>query len=343
MGYALTGYPSRSDKRRRRIEHRFHAYDGDRRGRKGKERVQEKSSVEERRVVSLQDLPVEILERIYVFSQDLTLMRSLNKYFYHNLRPSTHLMAKFMWETYSLDLRELLADNKIYLGDDKAILVDSMFDSKIFFDFFRNNYYELPKLFYFIPGWCLNEDGSLIHPDVAVKVIMGLKSHDFPGRFYTAFDNFFLHGGMMDDLGYSFYFERGSHLVEDLLQWVFTEFPPYVKNYDQIEAAISVAYGLTSMSCDFSSGPLLVLLQVLFENKDPPRLQAFVDRLFEEETNDSRIKLFDTFVMNYYSEEADPEDLSDPMLWAELRRLSNMALIEIIERYGGVPQYDVFF
>ncbi|QLL34782.1 hypothetical protein HG536_0H01570 [Torulaspora globosa] len=349
MGYALTGYPSRSDKRRRQSQYRFCAYEDDRRRPKGKARARRKGTVEANGRVaqmktppsSLQELPVEVLERIFVLSRDLTLMPALNSYFYHNLKPSSHLLRKFMWEIYSFDYYDyeasVLRGKLSNFNENEVFLIDSIFDNRTFFEFYRDNYAELSKRVRgYIPRYCLEADFSMSHPDVP--------GYDFPERFYTEFDHLFLHKEMMNDLGNTFTFERVSEVIEGLLEWLFTEFPPYVKNYDQIHEAIVLVLDLGFPDyVDAPAGPLFALLHAVFENKDPQGLRAFADRLCEEEVEDSRIKLLESFLTRWYAEGESRDCLSDPMLWAELRRLSNMAVVEAIERCGGEPQYDIFF
>lgn len=353
MGYAVTGYPSRSDKRRRQTQYRFRAYEDDRRGRKGKERPKKKGGTEDRvgcmraPVTNLQDLPVDVLERIYVLSRDLTLMPALNSYFYHNLKLSSHLLGKFMWEIYTFDHRNLvLHEEACPIDEGKVVLFDTIFDSRIFFDYFRNNYSELSKrIGGYIPGYILEEDMSVpLAREEAIRLVMREAPYNFPSRFYNEFEHLFLHREMMSDLGTFFSFQLVSDLFEGLLHWLFTEFPPFVENYDQIHDTILFTLNLISEYRRFMPiDPLCVLLRTLFASKDPSRLRAFVDRLFEDETKDSRIKLLETFVTQWYTEEEASTRLSDPMLWVEIRRLSNMEVVEVIERCGGVPQYDMFF
>lgn len=296
---------------------------------------------------SLQDLPIEVLERIYVLTKDTKLMPTLNSYFSVNLKLSAHLMFEFMWELFTFDYRAHGLEDLIHCSHDpkKVVLMDSIFDDTRFFLFFRDNYFTFSDRVYgYLPTKYLKADGELTDQEIVLQQVNGDTYYDYPERFYTQCDNFFLYQDMMYHLSEIYSFERPYEPIEEIFKWVFTRFPPYITNWRQIDEAMSLALSMAPVDYEDrieTAEPLIALIYALFDNDSPEDLQVFSDRIVYSTTTDSRIILLEVIISKWHAyQEAC---LSDPALWRAVHKISNLQVVEIIEKFGGEPQYDIFF
>lgn len=356
MGYALTGHPIRTHKRRKQNTYcRCEDYEKETSRKSGRRRQTKRNRTSEedvtvsrlKRPQSLQDLPVEVLQRIFVLSRDMTAMPSLNRYFLYHLKLSTYLLSEFLWEFYTFDYKSVGLGDDIDCPEGRVFLVDSVFDDATFYDFLRDHYDELSEHIQgYIPKHYVKERLDEEEKDLIVTVANGDESYDFPERFYSDFQEFFLQCDMMIHLSGFFSFERPYEAIEGFFQWLFRVLPGYIECYHQINEIIShimIMAVVDEADRIESVDPLITLITELFDSQQPKALQLFLDELFDDDTSDTRIKLLESVLGRWYMVGEGRQCLSSPFLWTELRRISDMDLIETIEKFGGEPQYDMFF
>ncbi|CCD24177.1 uncharacterized protein NDAI_0C05180 [Naumovozyma dairenensis CBS 421] len=115
--------------------------------------------------INLQALPGEIIQRIFVLSQDVNSLPLVNKTFYRFLRPYPTLVSDLFWEKYLWDPFEFLSAHAL-LTDKNPVqrskvkyLSPTVFDDKFFTNYFIANYeYILPII------------NGFIHPNVEKNI-----------------------------------------------------------------------------------------------------------------------------------------------------------------------------
>lgn len=352
MGYATAGYPTRRHKRRKYAHQHFLILedidDGaprDINGKKRKGKVRRTNVVGKfrahDRITSLQDLPVEIIQHIFVLSQNTQSMTVLNKFFYQYLKPSHSLVYELLWEKFTFDPIGKSVPGSV-CPPGQVMMVDSIFSNDLFYRFLAHYHSSiLDRVFAFIPNG-LHEDFQVEHNlnDILCWLEKDV-AKDFPKVFYKNFDAFFSNKKFIIDISRYFTLLQPYTQLESLISWFFTEQSRFTVSelFPAINLILRIADIQTIHIC--SSTPITTLVEMLFVNKDTTELRNILED--SDETNWSRLDCIKHFLDEYYSGEGAKQYLSDPALWELLRNISNMELIDVIVEYGGDPQFDVFF
>lgn len=308
MGYAIAGYPTRRRKgQRHRVKLLQHPQEDVR-------------SIKKRRRKhgGLAELPVEIIQRIFVLSQNESLCLA-NKFFYTVLRPSGSLLGQMIWEKYIIDPSHYGLD----LGE-SLIMLETVFTSKIFTAYLEESAEILDHISRFIPVQVWQE----FEADADGNKILSWWEQDAPMDYPTVlrerFELLLDHPNLIRLLSQYFILKDPYNLLRDFIHWFFNS--GYSEGfYEAIELVLEVA---NVESCKiYSSEPLEALLQVLFVDQKSAQ----------------PLHVFRTFLNKFYASENAQEHLSDPSLWQLLRSMANVQVIDIIVGYGGQPHYGAFF
>lgn len=346
MGYALSGRPTREHKRRKHVPRYHHIVVKRKTSNKNKQK-RAKSLNEVSRETSLQapanfqDLPVEVIQRIFIFSGNTESLPYLNRYFHHHLKPSISLLYGLLWEKFTHKYE--LADN-IACGSNDVALIDTIFDNRLFFEFLAGNHCNiLSNILVIIPQSLARKDLDSSDTNQVIQLIRGKRFNDFPEVFYREFNLYFERPDFVTALHDFCRLERPYVLLKDLIHW-------YV-NQQKFSARLSNFFDVVSL--------ILTVADVEEQEMDSVvPLQALISELFSERPNENQIndnesslryqkersmELLTMFLKKFYTGDNASIHLSEAILWEDLRRISNMPLIDLIVKYGGEPQYDIFF
>ncbi|CCF58439.1 hypothetical protein KAFR_0E02870 [Kazachstania africana CBS 2517] len=346
MGYAMVGYPTRPHKRRRRVPHQdlFRIYyENNHLTRTKKRNIASTANHDNilfpltvHRKLTLQDLPTEIIQRIFVLSQEVDTMPILNRFFFHSLRVQPSLQLDMLWERHIFYPEEYNITE--YVGQDGKFLLKPIFFNNLNnIAFFYNNFeffnHKILKILS-KDTFAALEDGSF---DTSNEIDFNtFPSGDYPSIFYDNIGIFFKFEGIVELFKKYFTFENPSHLIAQIFNWLF---------YRQDRHTISQIFPILDSICstsDLSPDPLFEILQILFV--DNSNSDSYLCKLLELPTHEShellakKLKWVESFIFRYYSK--SNESLSDPNIWHLLKKISNVNLIDLIINYGGTPQYS---
>lgn len=373
MGYTLIGYPSRVHKRKKHARQprqiclsasRFESCDQSSVSRGANDELERPTKLF-KTPRSLQDLPIEVIQRIFAFTQDVGLMRSLNRFFYHHLRLTDSLLGDMFW-TYVYDpVADGLGD-RFHCPRDLVMVSGEIFDNEAVLRFLNRNDDILYKVWAFVEEEFVNHRLDESETESAILRLLdsttGMFRGDYPPSFYHEMGRYFTQETLLRALTRFFTLRRPHELAAKLFYWIFTSCTAYVKNYGDL---FNVLRLLESMSEDSAAEsweramPLETLVKVLFDSDRPVELQSYADDIVVNSLDsgdnftiggdsrfdgpvDSKIRILEQIVQFSYTNESALDSLSDYNLWVTLRKQSNMAVIELIEEYGGRPQFQLF-
>lgn len=369
MGYTVIGYPSRAHKRKKHVRQCHILPSDDQLARHtaspsvGVQEVERPTSPL-KRPRSLQDLPVEIIQRIFVLTQDANLMRSLNTYFNHNLQLTDSLLHE-MYKTYMYDP---VADGFIPRSScpeyNSIILSTALFHNEAVMSYLERNNSLLCKVWTYLDEELIDHKYSRPETKASIQRSLQLAKDgtlgDFPRSFYKKFGRYLTLQSLMHHLSHHYVLYEPFRFMEDFFRWVFTTFTSVVKDYGDILDVLNTVYEIGRRFIPETyegSSPLVTLIELLLESDRPLEVQTYADKLalnskdsdspFIEKSKlrgrvDSRVLIIEQVVQFYYTKEHIYPCLSDYDLWSTIRRINNMKLIEVIEKYGGQPQYSLF-
>ena len=408
MGFALIGCPSRPHKRRRVPQHVQNDYVRAycqarkikvRRTGIAKDKVQsmggtdisnasnnkcdwdpapirgttksQRYSVHIPRPKSLEDLPVEVIRKIFTLGGAPGQMALLNSFFHRCLRPDKMLLMDVLWEKYLFSPGCVVPHgNRHRFVVGKVHLVSQgLFSDGLLADFFVRYHSELiDQIDYFIGDSILEklEDQFLQSKDEKDfnlnfdKFIDNLKDReaitDFPAFFYKNFEIYFRYPDFLGKMNKFFTFQNVSSLISDLLRWFLLERDnsySLSELYSVIDTACTVSTDTTKQPHLESSDPLCTILQILYCDNHQRQTTATGESWertlrealnLEMESDAIRLEFIRQFLNRYYHPDRNKnarELLSDHMLWRLLKSISRVELIDLIEESGGVPQYGV--
>ena len=320
---------------------------------------------------SLEDLPVEVIRRIFTLGGAPGQMALLNSFFHKCLSPDKMLLSDIFWERYLLSLEHVVPRGYRYqftLG--KVLISQDLFSDDLLADFFVRYHSELiDQIDYFITDsiseklkdqFLQSRDGkdfdSNFDLDKFIDNVKDLEDGmtDFPAYFYKNFEIYFRYPDFLSKMNRFFTFQNVSNLISDLLRWFLLEqHRGYSLNelYRVIDTACSVSTNTTKQPHLESPDPLCTILQALYCNNRQRQNtgQSWKHILrktlnLEMESDTMRLEFIKRFLNRYYHPDRNKnarELLSDHMLWRLLKSISRVELIDLIEESGGVPQYGV--
>ena len=372
MGYILTGYSSRHDKRKKHalplhryasssinLQHHVHLLET---------RVSSKRPIsEDQRTIrlpakklrhhqklTLQDLPVEIIQHIFVFTKDEPSMVTLNRFFYSCLKPSFSLLSKIMWEKYLFDPLEFGVSNiKAY---SRNIVIPTLFEHETFFRLLLDHHPILLKnISHFLPRKhyqdMQNGDFDTSKElDLCSMNTEDTSKEDFPKNFYNNMHIFLTRRECVKSLGNHFTLKNPYDVISPFIEWFFqgidmqgTDLSPkftFVSLFESIDLILYVS-GSTVQKLASIEPLTTVIFLLYFTYADS--LGSLNFEFFLQ--NRSRLQLIEKFILKYYYNPSLTENelLSDNTIWDLLRRVSDLKLIDLVVKCGGRPQYGVMF
>ncbi|AJU88733.1 AHL_G0011130.mRNA.1.CDS.1 [Saccharomyces cerevisiae] len=372
MGYIFTGYSSRHDKRKKHVlplhqyalssinlQHHVHLFDTailskrpileeDR-----PTRFQTKKP-RHRKKLTLQDLPIEIIQHIFIFTKGEPSMVALNKFFYSCLRPSFSLLSRIMWEKYLFDPLEFDVDNiKANAGN---IVIPTLFEHETFFKLLLDHHIVLLKsISHFLPR---KHYQDMQNGDFDTSKELDLcsintedtKKEDFPKNFYNNMHIFLTRRECVKSLGNHFTLKNPYDVISPFIEWFFqgidmqgTDLSPkftFVSLFESIDLILYVS-GSTVQKLASIEPLTTVIFLLYFTYADS--LGSLNFEFFLQ--NRSRLQLIEKFILKYYYNPSLTENelLSDSTIWDLLRRVSDLKLIDLVVKCGGRPQYGVMF
>ncbi|CAI4058652.1 uncharacterized protein SKDI_04G4640 [Saccharomyces kudriavzevii IFO 1802] len=372
MGYIVTGYSSRHDKRKKHVLplHQYAASSMNlqrhvdlfeapvfyKRALSGGNKLAKihAKKLRHHRKLSLQDLPIEIIQHIFIFTKGEPSMVTLNWFFYSCLRPSFLLLSKIMWERYLFDPLEFGVENiKANPGN---IVIPTLFEHKTFFKLLLDHHHILlQSISHFLPRKHYQDmqDGDFDASkelDLCSMSTGNAEKEDFPMNFYYDMQIFLTHKECVKSVGNHFALKNPYNVISPFMEWFFQSveirgagiaskltFDLFLESIDLI------LYVSGSTTQKFTSiEPLSTLVFLLYFTYDnvlqTPNFEVFFQ-------NRSRLRFMEEFIIKYYYDpsSAESELLSDTTVWDLLRRVSDLRLIDLVVECGGRPQYGVMF
>ncbi|SJM86263.1 uncharacterized protein ZBIST_2761 [Zygosaccharomyces bailii] len=313
MGYAIAGYPTRRRKgQRHHVKLLQHPQE-----------ESQKAKKRRRKHGGLAELPIEIIQRIFVLSQNESLCLA-NKFFHAVLRPSASLLGQMVWEKYIINPSHYGVD----LGG-SLIMLDTVFTSRAFIAYLTENMQVLDCITRFIPLQVWQEFQSNDDDNAITSWWEQDAPMDYPAVFHARFEPYLDQAQLVKRLSRFFLLKDPYNILKDLIYWFFMEEPVSQERLERLYEAVELVLEVANIeSCKiYSSEPLETLLHVLFV----------------EHKTSQPLLVFRTFLDKFYTGENAQEHLSDPSLWRLLRSTSNMQVIDTIVSYGGQPHYGAFF
>lgn len=372
MGYIVTGYPSRHDKRKKHILplhqfaasplnlqrylHLFQAPVFSKRSRSD-ESNHTKAQVKKlrhHRKLTLQDMPVEIIQHIFVFTKGEPAMIALNKFFYECLRPSFSLLSKIMWEKYLFNPLEFGVEN--IKTDSGCVVIPTLFEHETFFRLLLDHHHILlQNISHFLPKKHFRDmqNGDFdtsIELDLCSMTTEDADKEDFPRNFYNTMQIYLTHRECIRSMGNYFILRNPYDVISPFIEWVFQaiemegeEITSEFTVNNMFESIDLILYVSGSAGQKFTSTePLLTVVFLLYFTHVNFLHTSNFHIFFQDR---SRLQFMEEFILKYYYEPplVEHELLSDATVWDLLRRVSDLKLIDLVVQCGGRPQYGAMF
>lgn len=371
MGYVTSGYASRLHKRVRKqpkklyFERKLGKKEGS--GRSGRSGIiQEEAPI---RVVKpqlgLQNLPQDVLERIFVFAGLNNGMPLLNHFFYRCLRPTRFLVGRYLMENLTRDLNELV---RVKHPTCPAVLAlsDAVFQNSMFLRFLNENHEFLDNVHDVIIPFevCdritrerreLYEDGQLgdmgvIELPVERDPLSDKPVQDFPPIFYAHPALFFqndisvrpvIYNQLILRLHATYSIQQTSWVCDLLMQWFFLENDQFDINH--LFWAVNLVLHLSVHKNAHLEDivPLAKLIHFLYLDAPAriPRLLLCEQVEDSEQIRRRKLKIIDKFIRKFYRNSL--ELLSQDYLWTAIHESKDHQLAETIRLHGGKPSFNI--
>ncbi|QLG71803.1 hypothetical protein HG535_0C01520 [Zygotorulaspora mrakii] len=349
MGYAIYGYPTRGSRyynRRELLHGNYLISDENNTGPDKKVKRQKKKDGSARgevnRAKTIQDLPLEVIQRIFVLSLNMRSLPFVNKYLYYTLRPSPSLLHQLTWEKYSLDpLPQCIITNKI--PDGQRLLIDDIFLNETFLEFLARHYEGLlSKVYCFIPQAVHHKFLEERNSDIIIRWLGAEHVMYYPGVFSQNMELFFTKKDFIFYLRRFFTLSDPYFTIKALIQWFLREQLEY--NFEGFFSTVEFILDLQEQPSRelLSPIPLISLLECLH---GPNNFDKLVSKLLESRNPLSktftRVSCVKLFIEKFHSDVDSKKELSDPLVWKTLGAISDVQIIDLIIESGGNPQYDM--
>ena len=367
MGFATIGYPTRHHKRRRLPDHDdrpiyYHNHKKRTVPKQNKERTPDylsqsndinngiTSSVSQNGIrpknITLQDLPYEIIQRIFVLVKDTTCMPKLNKFFYTCLRPTEYLVRKAMIERYFFDPKRYGIER--CLQDNGYLINPEIFSNKLFTQYLLRNLKSLPlPIDLFAPRSLIPylHDDNLPQDFVFDIGQLSKGEFDLPTYFYHNFDCYCHKPSLLQTMCKYFTVSNIPLILENFLEWALTEGSHYgITNIIEVLEAIWVL--LSSRNIFVNTQHLMIItLHRLYDKTDDNSIRYWKDLFHDSEEiiDDQKERFVEYIVRAFYrrNDDSGTKLLSGTDIWNILMGISNMKLIGIFTKYGVYPEMSM--
>lgn len=363
MGYALAGYPTKRHKRKKHVHHDEMVTYYDEKPLKITKIKRRKKQLPEMKVFKrfgLQDLPVEVLQEIFVYTEEPSSMFMLNKFFYKCLFPTRTLRLEVIWQKYGVpgDLMnrifDMFKDKLPERVQGKSMIKESYFKHTDRIIFFLENIEHFnSRISYILPETYekaieASEIENLVLNDespVTVKYEILIREKIMPLLFKN--NGLFLESAKLFDMS-------GTDLKIPII-WFF----------DQKEFTISSLYSflddlhssIREPKKTFDSYLLVEIIELIFNSNIPIDRMEFLLEANAESLERIKLDIIEGLMVRFWlpaqisnaNDQGNDIDghsdndgvLSSPILWEALKVISSIELIDIVEKHGGKPHYHI--
>lgn len=311
-------------------------------------RKQFKKEIKSSSKLSLSKLPLEVLQKIFIFSFANYNLLLTNKYLNHCLRLSDHLLERNLYENYFYSIEEQENDSENKPVTKKYINVN-LFKDPNMTKFFFKNFNSLKESFdNFITDKGVEDGGETYETPSLPHIIYVDYVQSFfydPNVLKFMFQKFRIHVDTLVDHIITWFFSQTHYKIEAFLK-VMDDIKEYCQEYDYLKEKVN-----------FTAHHLVTILEYLFLKKeDNPSdyieffhgISSIVDGFSTLSLMDLKIKFVDIYLLTFYkfpSSEGETADsdintiLDDSLLWSCLRKISNIELLDMFVARGVRPSY----
>ncbi|SCV02714.1 LAMI_0H02256g1_1 [Lachancea mirantina] len=323
MGYVTPGYATRRRKRQKtalkvyyenvNVSENLNAARGASRGAK----------------LTLERLPVDILQHIFVLSGTNNAMPLVNKKFHAVLRANAYLARRYVLENY------------VWAVENQYVLATEAFDVPALMTFFVDN----SEFLDLIDG-VKSVDAIITTKDNSTKLL------DFPNAFYRHPELLFynditgkrvVYSQLLLKLNAFFEIEHPSSLCETVVHWFFWKNDLENYNINHMFYAVKLVLHLSRLrnSTLDDVGPLTEFIINMYMDVTPRLLTLLLCEKLEDAhlISERKARIVDKFVRKFYR--GDVSSLSHDSLWRTVSEIKDFELIEVMVRHGGAPSFDV--
>lgn len=361
MGYVTSGYPSRPHKRLLPINQKVYYENLTPSDERDKIRLPRKKPRIAKKRLTLNSLPQDIIQKIFIYSGKNNSLPFLNRFFYVSLRPNGILIEGYIWENYISDLNELLPEN-----DFVPILDSNVFQNGILLKYLNENSSVLDSVFNVVKQdsiKALQRERLVLYEDGNLSDIRGshiLVNHDldsdkplqdFPHAFYNCPILFFhndirekppVYNQFLLKLHSYFTVKQASWLCEMIVEWFFWKNDGEF-GINHLFYALNLVLHLSDLSThSFHNADVLISLIVNLYLEQPLNLQKLLlCEGFQDEKSilDRKARIIGKFIKKFYRDMRSV--LSNDNLWMILHQIKEPSLAEVITHYGGAPSFRV--
>ncbi|CAB4255049.1 similar to Saccharomyces cerevisiae YDR249C Putative protein of unknown function [Maudiozyma barnettii] len=365
MGFATVGYPTRHHKRRRLPDHQdcpiyYHNHHKNVRTKRTRKipneyslkNIDDTSTIpqikrQSKKRITIQDLPCEIVQKIFILANDTTTMPQLSKFFYNCLRPTDYLIQKIFIERYFFSPKKYGIER--CLQDDGYLVNPEIFNNTLFAGYFLTHMSSLKvPIDLFAPRSLVPylHDENL--PDDFIFDIgrLGKGEFDLPIYFYHNFDVYCNNPSILQTLSKYFTISNVPLILENFLDWSLSDGVHYNVS-TIIEVLICIGSFLNSRNISINSQHLMVITLHRLYNYDMSDPVHHWQKLFnssdQEEINKYKQEFVHQIIQLFYgtTNKNGTKLLSGNEIWQILVGLSNMKLIGVFTKYGVYPEISV--
>ena len=373
MGFSIAGYPTRHHKRRmlphpdKRPVYYHHHWAGEGAARK-RARVVGSGSVSslvemtnvsapsllphhKHKAMTLQDLPAEIIQRIFVLANDVSALPLVSRRLHACLRPSATLLHHILYERFLFDPRTFGIHR---CGDSDTLLASpELFEHRLVARHFLAHFAHFRERIHafaprsLVPHLRAAAAGTLA-PDFTFDLAtLAQGEFDLPHYFYHHFAATFAQPHLLGGVLRYFSGADLSRMLDSALRWFFEEQTRY--GVDALAAfCAALAEQLVRTRTHITSAlPLHTALLALYlaPTRDVDMLLQMHSTDSEHDSTDptvSRYELVRALLRMFYGPQNPHAHalLANPDLWRALHDVSDIRLIDIFEKAGAVGHYN---
>ncbi|EDO18163.1 hypothetical protein Kpol_1031p70 [Vanderwaltozyma polyspora DSM 70294] len=346
MGFVAVGYPSRTNKRMKRIKDsnkKICTYNNNITEKNSnsskqnakRQKIENTEKVEMKiRYDGFNDLPPEIIEQIFVYSRIGNDFLTLNSYISSCIKPSFSLFKSIIWARYIISTND---------SEKNLIISTNLFNNSRLSEFFIENLdIYLPKIKNFAypePFENIKSGNITDYPDHEEKIFFT----DSVIKNFRLLNN---HGSSFPPLLSFFKIQNPSDVLVSLIEWYFQESHNY--SIDEFFSTLQVIWNIEENNVE-SVEPLLTIIRLLFtdgriQNNLISILTGNSDYFKSSSHEQMKLALIERYIIEFHSSsDMVTAHLSDSYIWNLLNEISNIKLIDLFTKHGATPAFDQFF
>ncbi|SCV03270.1 LAME_0H09076g1_1 [Lachancea meyersii CBS 8951] len=370
MGYVKSGYATRPNKRAKKVREKvYYEHIRKHRHKELKSAERQANALAKKRPVRLQDLPQDVLERIFVFSGRNSPLPLLNRHFSQCLQPTPFLIEQYLRANFVSDANAAL---KTRLGDTYwpwYVLADCALENPMFLRYLNATPSFLNPVDEIAPVEAEDQTQQLRLQQYNEGTLKELATpllplefdpatnkplRDFPASVYEwpaiFFDNDIsakpvVYNQLLLRLHFDYAIQHPSWVAESIMHWFFLDShgaaPRLDVNHLFFALNLIIHISVQGKRSFADSHPLAVFIDFLYVSVTPHLLQLLLcEKLDDAQLISARkAKMVSKFIRKFCSH--DFGLLCEDELWVSLNAIKDHALVETITKYGGKPSFNV--